>query len=86
MSQVLHLLVNFLQTFGIFYSCDIPIGDIQCGEEKCVALTLVLPRLMEEKLDTVLKGTLSYFDTGLAEDRSEHFQLNISRAGTCLHN
>ena len=56
-------------------------GDIQCGEEKCVALTLVLPRLAEGKLDTVMTGKLSYFDTASAAHRTEDFELKINRAG-----
>ncbi|KAL5460235.1 hypothetical protein EMCRGX_G033664 [Ephydatia muelleri] len=63
--------------------CNLSIQDIQCGEEKCVALTLILPRLMEEKADTVLKGTLSFLDTGSSENKLQDFQLHLQRADRC---
>ena len=70
------------------YETDISISltdatyQLKCGEEKCVALTFILPRLMEEKADTVLKGTLSFLDTGSSENKLQHFQLHLKRANT----
>ena len=66
--------------------CDISIKDIQCGEQKCVALQLILSRLTEEKSETVLKGTLSFLDTGSSKDELQNFQLHLKRYGTHTNN
>ena len=64
-----------------YYSCEIPMGDLQSEEERDIVLELNLPALPSPIQDTVLRSTLSYFNVINSELDTVQFELILQRGG-----
>ena len=67
-----------------FFSCEIPLGDIQSEEERDIVLELKLPVLPSPQPDTALVTTLSYFNVITSALDTLTTELTVNRTGTCM--